>query len=100
MSRVSPIIFNPDTAPYAPLFNRLIEAAAPSFGINVTLAPVRSDAAIEEAITTLARERGGGTNQSAGQFYRGTPRCDHRRGGPPRLTTNGSGRIFRQGRRP
>ena len=26
------IIFNPDTAPYAPLFNHLIEAAAPSSG--------------------------------------------------------------------
>jgi putative ABC transport system substrate-binding protein len=54
------IIFNPDTAPYAPLFNRVLEAAAPSFGITVTLAPVRDDAAIEEAIVTLAREPGGG----------------------------------------
>jgi putative tryptophan/tyrosine transport system substrate-binding protein len=54
------IIFNPVTAPYAPLFNRVIEAAAPSFGITVTLAPVGSDAAIEEAVDTLAREPGGG----------------------------------------
>ena len=54
------IIFNPDTAPYAPLFNHLIEAAAPSFGINVTVAPVRNDAAIEEAIAAQAREPGGG----------------------------------------
>jgi putative tryptophan/tyrosine transport system substrate-binding protein len=54
------IIFNPDTAPYAPLFNSVIETAAPSFGMTVTLAPVRNDAAIEEAIANLAREPGGG----------------------------------------
>jgi putative ABC transport system substrate-binding protein len=53
------ILFNPDAAPYAPLFNRVLEAAAPSFGITMTLAPVRSDADIEEAIVTLAREPGG-----------------------------------------
>jgi putative ABC transport system substrate-binding protein len=54
------VIFNPDTAPFAPLFNRVIETAAPSFGMTVTFAPVRSDEAIEEAIATLAREPGGG----------------------------------------
>jgi putative ABC transport system substrate-binding protein len=54
------VIFNPDTAPYAPLFNRAIEAAGPPFGITVTLAPVHDDAGIEEAIATHAREPGGG----------------------------------------
>jgi len=54
------VIFNPDTAPYAPLFNRVIETAAPSFGMTVTLAPMRTDAPIEEAIAALAREPGGG----------------------------------------
>jgi putative tryptophan/tyrosine transport system substrate-binding protein len=54
------VIFNPDTAPFAPLFNRAIEAAAPSFGMTVTLAPVHDDAAIEEAIAAQAREPGGG----------------------------------------
>jgi putative tryptophan/tyrosine transport system substrate-binding protein len=54
------VIFNPDTAPYAPLFNRAIEAAAPSFGMRVTLAAVHDDAAIEEAIAAHAREPGGG----------------------------------------
>jgi putative ABC transport system substrate-binding protein len=53
------VIFSPDTASYAPLFNREIEAAAPSFGMTVTLAPVRSDAAIAEAIDLEARETGG-----------------------------------------
>ena len=43
------VIFNPDAAPFAPFFNRAIEAAAPSLGMTVTLAPVHDDAAIEEA---------------------------------------------------
>jgi putative tryptophan/tyrosine transport system substrate-binding protein len=59
LTRVA-VIFNPDTAPYAPLFNRVLEDAAPSFGITVTFAPVRNDTAIEEAVEALAREPGGG----------------------------------------
>jgi len=54
------VIFNPDTAPHAPLYNRAIEAAAPSFGMTVTLAPVHDDAGIEAAIAAQAREPGGG----------------------------------------
>ena len=38
------VIFNPDTAPFAPPLNRAIETAAPSFGMTVTLAPVHDDA--------------------------------------------------------
>jgi putative ABC transport system substrate-binding protein len=53
------VIFNPDTA-FAPMSNRSIEAAAPSLGMTVTLAPVHDDAAIEEAIATEAREPGAG----------------------------------------
>jgi putative ABC transport system substrate-binding protein len=51
-------IFNPDTA-FASLSNRALEAAAPSVGVTVTLAPVHDDAGIDEAIAALARERGG-----------------------------------------
>jgi putative tryptophan/tyrosine transport system substrate-binding protein len=51
-------IFNPDTA-LSRFPNRAIEAAAPSFGMTVTLAPVHDDAAIEEAIATQARAPGG-----------------------------------------
>jgi putative ABC transport system substrate-binding protein len=58
VTRVS-AIFNPDTTPYA-FFNRGIEPAGTSLGITVTPAPVHDDAAIEEAIATLARESGGG----------------------------------------
>ena len=54
------VIFNPNTAPFATLFNPEIEAAAPSLGITVTLAPVHDDAGIEEAIAAQAREPGGG----------------------------------------
>ena len=54
------VIFNPDTAPYAPLFNHVIERATRSFGLTMTLAPVHNEAAIEEAIAAHAREPGGG----------------------------------------
>jgi len=54
------VIFDPDTTPSAPLFNRAIEAAAGSFGVKVTLAPVHDDAEIEEAIAVQAHEPGGG----------------------------------------
>jgi putative ABC transport system substrate-binding protein len=59
VSRVT-VIFNPDFSPYAPLLNHAIETAAPVVGVTITLAPVRDDAAIEEAITVEARDPGGG----------------------------------------
>jgi putative ABC transport system substrate-binding protein len=37
-----------------------IEGAAPTFGLTITLAPVRDDAMIETAATAQAREPGGG----------------------------------------
>ena len=54
------VIFNPDTALFAPLFNTEIEAAASSLGITVALAPVHDDSGIEEAIAAQAMEPGGG----------------------------------------
>jgi putative tryptophan/tyrosine transport system substrate-binding protein len=55
------VIFNPDTTGSAgSMLNRMIEAAAPSLGITVTLAPVHDDAAIEAAIASIARKPGGG----------------------------------------
>jgi putative tryptophan/tyrosine transport system substrate-binding protein len=54
------VIFNPDTALFAPLFNREIEAAAPSVAMTVTLATVRDNAGIEEAIAAQAHEPSGG----------------------------------------
>lgn len=53
------VIFNPDTT--APgLFTSTIEAAGPTVGIAVTLAPVHDDADIEKAVAAQAREAGGG----------------------------------------
>jgi putative ABC transport system substrate-binding protein len=53
------VIFNPGTT--APtLFNSAIEAAAPTLGMTVELAPVHDDAGIEETVATQARESGGG----------------------------------------
>jgi putative tryptophan/tyrosine transport system substrate-binding protein len=54
------VIFNPDTSPAAPLLNQAIEAAAPSFGMTVTRAPVHDDAAIEQAIAAQAHALGAG----------------------------------------
>jgi putative ABC transport system substrate-binding protein len=54
------VIFNPDTAPFAALLNRGIEAAAPSLGVTPTFAAVHDDAEIEQIISAQAREPGGG----------------------------------------
>jgi putative tryptophan/tyrosine transport system substrate-binding protein len=54
------VIFNPETAPFTPLFTQAIEVAAPSLGSAVQLAPVHDDAAIEKPIAAEAREPGSG----------------------------------------
>jgi len=53
-------IFNPETAPYYPLYLRTIEKAASSFAVELIAVEVHDDAEIERAISTLAREPGGG----------------------------------------
>jgi putative ABC transport system substrate-binding protein len=60
------VIFNPDTAPLAPVFNRAIQAAAPSFGITVTLAPVHDDAGNRRSHCRLRRR----PDRFAGTFRR------------------------------
>jgi putative ABC transport system substrate-binding protein len=54
------VVFNPQTAPFAPLFLRSIEAAAPSFTIEPTAAPAPDAASIEAAIDAFARTANGG----------------------------------------
>src|ERR1700688_1060258 len=54
IERVS-VMFNPATAPQAKLFLRSIDAAAASFGVVATAAPVRDDAEIESIFESLAR---------------------------------------------
>jgi putative ABC transport system substrate-binding protein len=53
------LLYNPDTAPYAPMFLPAMQAAAPR--MKVTLAPVlvRSLAEIERAVTDTAAKSGG-----------------------------------------
>jgi putative ABC transport system substrate-binding protein len=50
------VLFNPQTAPYFPLFVGSIETAAASFGIEPTSAPVKDLAEIESVMTALARD--------------------------------------------
>ena len=59
-SRRAAVIFNPDTAPYYPLYMRSIEAAAATLDVKVFEAAVHNHADIEAALQGLARERGGG----------------------------------------
>jgi putative ABC transport system substrate-binding protein len=56
--RRAAIMFSPDTTTAA-YYMPSLEAAARSLGITSVAAPVRSDADIETAITTLGREPGG-----------------------------------------
>jgi putative ABC transport system substrate-binding protein len=53
------IMFNPDFPP-ASIFMPSLETAARSLKVELIIAPVRSDAEIETAITALGREPGGG----------------------------------------
>jgi putative ABC transport system substrate-binding protein len=54
------LIFNPQTAPYYPVFLREFGAAAASLATELSAAPVRDGAEIEAAAAALAREPGGG----------------------------------------
>jgi putative ABC transport system substrate-binding protein len=53
-------IYNPTTAPYHRLYLRAIEQAAPSFAVEPIAVEVHNDDEIERAISTLARDPGGG----------------------------------------
>jgi putative tryptophan/tyrosine transport system substrate-binding protein len=59
ISRVA-LMFNPDTSPYYYLYLRSFEAEPRSIAVEVTAAPVRDTAEIEEAIVKLGREPGSG----------------------------------------
>ena len=59
LKRVTTIV-NPKTAPYYPLYLDVIEKAASSFAVELTVVEVHDDAEIERAISTLSREPDGG----------------------------------------
>src|SRR6266516_5005510 len=54
------LVFNPQSAPFADLFLRPIEAAAPSFSVAVISAAVRDPADVDRMFDMLAREPNGG----------------------------------------
>jgi putative ABC transport system substrate-binding protein len=54
------VMFNPDTAPYAEYYLRPLRVAAPKLGVKAFTAIVRSESDIQESITALGRESGGG----------------------------------------
>jgi putative tryptophan/tyrosine transport system substrate-binding protein len=57
------IIYNPQTAPFAGLFLRSIETAAPTVGVETIAIPVQSEADIAAALTSLAQRPGSGLVQ-------------------------------------
>jgi putative ABC transport system substrate-binding protein len=54
------ILYNPQTAPFAGLFLRSVEEAAPGIGVEVAATPVQSEADIEAVMTAFGRRPGGG----------------------------------------
>ena len=54
------IIFNPETAPYAPMFLPTMQAAAPRMAVALTPSLVHSAADIERVAAMVGREPGGG----------------------------------------
>ena len=54
------LLFNPESAPYADLFLRPVEAAAPSFSLAPIGAAVRDTADVDRVFDVLAREPNGG----------------------------------------
>jgi putative ABC transport system substrate-binding protein len=54
------LLFNPDTAPFAASFMRVIEVSAPSVGVEPIPAAVRDDAELERAVVDFATKPAGG----------------------------------------
>lgn len=54
------LLFNPATAPPVQFYMPSIQAAATSFAIRVSTAPIHATDGIEDVIATLARDPGGG----------------------------------------
>jgi putative ABC transport system substrate-binding protein len=54
------LVFNPQSAPFADLFIRSVEAAAPSFSVALIRAAVRDPVDVDHVFDALAREPNGG----------------------------------------
>jgi putative tryptophan/tyrosine transport system substrate-binding protein len=69
LTRVA-FMFRPDAAPYSRFFTPVIEAAAKSLGVELTIAPVRAAADIEAALALFARQPNGGLVLQGDSFTR------------------------------
>jgi putative ABC transport system substrate-binding protein len=54
------LVFDPDTAPYYPVFLREFGAGPASLAVELSASPVRDEVEIEATITAFARDSGGG----------------------------------------
>jgi putative ABC transport system substrate-binding protein len=54
------LVFNPDTSPQSKFFVSSIESAAPSLGVEATVAPVHAAADLERAIENVSHRPNGG----------------------------------------
>jgi len=54
------VIYNPQTAPFAGLFLRSVESAAPTFAVEAVAMPIQSDADIETALAMFATQPSSG----------------------------------------
>jgi putative ABC transport system substrate-binding protein len=54
------VIYNPQTAPFAGLFLRSVQSAAPTFVVETVTMPIRSDADIETALSMFAAQPSSG----------------------------------------
>jgi putative ABC transport system substrate-binding protein len=54
------IIYNPETAPYGPMFFPAMQAAAPGMAVALLISSVHTSADIEAVIAGISREAGGG----------------------------------------
>jgi putative ABC transport system substrate-binding protein len=64
------IIYNSQTAPFANLFLRSIEMAAPRVGVEIIATPVQSETDIAAALTSLAQRPSSGMVQILDSFTR------------------------------
>jgi putative ABC transport system substrate-binding protein len=54
------VVYNPETAPYGPMFFPAMQAAAPKMTVALSISPVHSAGDIERLIAEMGREPGGG----------------------------------------
>ena len=71
------LMFNPETAPYYPVFLREFGAAGSPLAAEVSVSAVRNEAEIEMATTAFAHEPRGGLIAAPDPFIKYTPCFDH-----------------------